>query len=97
MLRSKSIMAWSELFRDAVAAKLNLFDSEERARPLYRVISEDQMKQIGGVFARLSDWKRWSAPESDEIDRVMADNKSEVKEWFKKHGLTTGYLLGAPE
>ena len=97
MLRSKSIMAWSELFRDAVAAKLDLVDSEERARPLYRVISDDQMKQIGSVFARLSDWKRWSAPESDEIDRVLADNKSEVKEWFKKHGLTTGYLLGAPE
>lgn len=97
MLRSKSIMAWSELFRDAVAAKLNLFDSEERARPLYRVISDDQFKQIGNVFTRLSNWKRWSAPESDEIDRVLADNKSEVKEWFKKHGLTTGYLLGAPE
>lgn len=97
MLRSKSIMAWSELFRDAVAAKLNLIDTEERARPLYRAISPDQMSQIGKVFSRLSEWKRWAAPENDDIDRVLADNKSEVKEWFKRHGLTTGYLLGAPE
>jgi hypothetical protein len=26
-----------------------------------------------------------------------ADNKSEVKEWFKSKGLTTGYLMGAAE
>jgi hypothetical protein len=29
--------------------------------------------------------------------RVLADNKTEVKEWFKKQGLTTGYLMGAAE
>lgn len=97
MLRSKSIMAWSELFRDAVIAKLELHDAEDRARPLYRAISKDQHARIENVFARLFDWKRWASPEGDEIDRVLADNKSEVKDWFKKHGLTTGYLLGAPE
>jgi hypothetical protein len=97
MLRSKSVMAWSELFCDAVAAKLNLVDSEERAQPLYRDIPPEQMQQIEKVFIRLTQWKRWASPENDEIDRVFADNKSEVKDWFKRHGLTTGYLLGAPE
>jgi hypothetical protein len=97
MLRSKSIMAWSGLFIDAVIAKLDLNDSEERARPLYREISEGQLKQISAVFTRLYDWKRWDAPEGDEIDRVLSDNRSEVRVWFKSHGLTTGYLLGAPE
>jgi hypothetical protein len=36
----------------------------------------------------------WADP-GDGIDRVLADNKSEVKDWLKKHDLTTGYLLGA--
>ncbi|MCK4546155.1 MAG: hypothetical protein KAW17_01825 [Candidatus Eisenbacteria sp.] len=97
MFRSKSIMAWSELLRDAVCGKLDLQDTEDRARPFYRDLRPEQLEQISAVVERLAKWKFWRAPAKDEIDRILADNKSAVKDWLKKHGLTTGYLMGAPE
>jgi hypothetical protein len=42
-------------------------------------------------------WKRWDSDATDDIDRVLADNKTEVKEWFKSKNLTTGYLMDAAE
>lgn len=95
MFRSKSMMAWSELLRDAIRAKLGLMDSEDAARPFYRELDKQQLEAIKGTVARLFSWKFWSDP-GDEIDRVLSDNKSEVKRWLKEHDLTTGYLLGAP-
>jgi hypothetical protein len=97
MFRSKSMMAWAELLHGAVCGKLDLNDGEDRERPFYRHLSEDDLKQIGDVVKRLYSWKRWGSPLNDDIDRILSDNKSEVKDWFKSHGLTTGYLMGAPE
>lgn len=97
MFRSKSIMAWAELLSDAVCGKLELNDSDDRRRPFYRDLSPQDLERIKNTVARLTDWKMWSAPPNSEIDRVLADNKSAVKEWFRKNGLTTGYLSGAAE
>jgi hypothetical protein len=97
LIRSKSIMAWAELLRDAICGKLELQDAEDRARPFYRSLSQDQMGSIRKVVERLVNSKVWAAPPSDEVDRVLADNKSTVKEWLRAHGLGTGYLMGAPE
>jgi hypothetical protein len=41
-------------------------------------------------------WKFW-ADANEAIDNAIAGNKSSVKQWFKDHGLSTGYLLGASE
>jgi hypothetical protein len=95
IFRSKSMMAWSELLRDAVLAKLSLMDADDRMRPFYRELDKQQLDNIRSVVARLFNWKFWSDPGVD-IDRVLSDNKSVVKEWFRSHDLTTGYLMGAP-
>jgi hypothetical protein len=97
MFRSKSMMAWSELLRDAVCGKLELQDAEERAAPLYRKLHVAEVEKVKSVVKRLVTWKGWLAPKDDEIDRVLSDNKSEVKGFFKDKGLGTGYLMGAPE
>ena len=97
LFSSKSMMAWSELLRDAICGKLELQDAEERARPFYRDLQESDLKAIRKVIERLVDWKRWSDPPNSEIDQVISDNKSRLKNWFKDHGLTTGYLGGAGE
>lgn len=94
MFRSKSIMAWSELLVDAVIAKLDLIDSDDKARPFYRELSKEQVERVKAVVSRLFGWKFW-ADANDEIDRVLSDNKSAVKQWFKDRLLTPGYLLGA--
>ena len=97
LFRSKSIMAWSELLRDAVCGKLELQDSEDRARPFYRELSDEDLDKVKKVVERLVTWKMWSSPSGDDIDRILSDNKSAVRNWFKENGLTTGYLMGAPE
>ena len=97
MFRSKSIMAWSELLRDSVAVKLEITDQDEKAQIFYRDISDDSFEKIKKVFRRLVGWNIWETPINSDIDRVLSDNKSEVKKFFKDKGLTTGYLLGAPE
>jgi len=96
MFSSKSMMSWSEILADAVKAKLELLASEDRERPLYRDLSKQDLESVKKVVARVFAWKFWSAPD-DAIDRVLSDNKSEVKAWFKSHGLHAGYLLGASE
>jgi hypothetical protein len=96
LFRSKSIMAWSELLRDAVRGKLDLQDEEDRARPFYRDLSTHELERLKKMVERLVSWKQWSSPPG-EIDRILSDNKSAVKEWFRNNGLTTGYLMGASE
>jgi hypothetical protein len=97
MFRSKSMMSWSELLHGAICGKLDLNDTEDRERPFYRDLSDDELKRLGDVVKRLYAWKRWSSPQNDDIDRTLSDNKSEVKDWFRTHGLSTGFLMGAPE
>jgi len=92
---SKSMMAWSELLWDAVSARLELYDMDERMRVFYRPLTSDQLERVKITVIRLCAWQRWDAPKDDVIDRVLAGNKSVVKEWFKNNGLTTGYLMGA--
>ncbi len=74
MFRSKSIMGWSELLRDAIAAKLEISDQDEKALLLYRDLSEDEFEKIKKIFRRLVSWSLWESPVNSEIDRVLADN-----------------------
>ncbi len=97
LFRSKSIMAWSELLRDAVRGKLELQDEEERARPFYRDLSAEDLVRIKRMVERLVNWKLWNSPANSDIDRILADNRSAVKDWFRQSGLTAGYLMGANE
>jgi hypothetical protein len=97
IFRSKSILAWSELLKGAVCGKLDMDDPDDQARPFYREFADKDLVSIRKVVEKFVNWSRWSAPPSDEIDRVLADNKAEVKKWLKAKGLTTSYLVGAPE
>jgi len=94
---SKSIMAWAELLRDAVCAKIELEDADDRERPFYRELSDRDFQKIKTIVSRLLEWPIWSAPANSDIDNFIAGNKSTLKQWFKDNGLTTGYLLGAVE
>ncbi len=94
---SKSIMAWAELLRDAICAKLEIHDSDEKAMPFYREFTENDYSKIKACLARLLNWQIWNSPRDSQIDTQIASSKSTLKEWFKEKGLTTGFLMGAPE
>lgn len=97
LFRSKSIMAWSELVHSAVCGTLGLQDGDERARPFYRTLSEQQLAAVRNVVERLLGSPIWVRPHNDEVDRVLADSKSIVKNWLRHQGLNSGYLMGAPD
>jgi hypothetical protein len=97
LFRSKSIMAWPELVHSAVCGVLSLHDGDARARPFYRDLTEQQVTAVRGVIECLVSSPIWARPQTDEVDRVLADNKSTVKNWLRNQGLTSGYLMGAPE
>lgn len=90
---SKSMMSWSELLKDAVCARLEIFSEEDRVQPFYRDISPVEHDKIKTILAKLVNFKIWKSPADSEVDRVLSDNKSAVKEWLKKQGLDIGYLL----
>jgi hypothetical protein len=94
---SKSIMAWCEIFKAAVCAKLEINDEEDRARPFYRDLSESDWAKIKQMAERLVTWTQWSSPANSEIDSQLSTAKSVLKAWFKDKGLGSGYLLGASE
>ncbi|MGV8127270.1 MAG: hypothetical protein ACP5PV_08695 [Methanothrix sp.] len=97
LFRSKSIIAWSQLLHSAICGVLDIHEEEERMRPFYRDLSPQDIEKTRNVVKRLIYWKFWDSPSNSEIDRVLADNKSAVRKWFKEHDLTTGYLMGAKE
>lgn len=94
---SKSIMAWSELLRNAICGKLDLDDADDRAKPFYRELTESDFQKIQKTIDRLLIWPMWMSPANSEIDTNIASSKGILKEWFKSKGLTTGYLMGAKE
>ena len=94
---SKSMMAWSEILKSAICGKLDIQDDDEREMPFYQRIDDDGFNQMRRIVRRLFDWNKWDAPANSDIDGALADNKSRLKEFFRKGGLTTGYLMGAPE
>ena len=94
---SKSVMAWSEIFKDAICAKLEITDEEDRARPFYRELPEADWKKIKSMAERLLNWTQWASPAGSEVETQLSNNKTALKAWFKSKGLTTGYLMGASE
>lgn len=94
---SKSIMAWSEILRDAICAKLEIHDGLERERPFYRDFGDADIKKIKSCLTRLLNWQMWNSPPKSQIDTQIAASKGTLKEWFKDKGLTTGFIMGAPE
>ena len=95
LFSSKSFMAWCEIFKDAVCAKLEIHDSDDKAKTFYRDIPETDFVKIKTILERLLNWQMWRSPKGNEIDTVIAGNKSAIKEWFRQKGLTTGFLMGA--
>jgi hypothetical protein len=96
MFSSKSMMAWSELLKDAIAAKLDIGDRDEKDRIFYREIYADDVEKIRRVVRRLIEWGMWQSPNT-ELDSALNDNRERVKDFFRANSLTVGYLVGASE
>ena len=94
---SKSIMAWTELLKDAICLRIEILDSDEKEKVFYRKIDDQKFTKIGEIFSRFFNWQMWSSPRDTEIDTVISSNRKTIKEWFRAKGLTVSYLLGGDE
>ena len=94
---SKSMMAWSSLLHASVCADLKLHENDVREKPFYRNITPEQHNSIEKLVTRLIDWNGWLAPQGSEIDTIIRGSRDAIRDWFREKGLTTGYLMGAPE
>ena len=90
-------MLWAEILKDAISAKLEIIGAGEKSMLFYRELTKENFNQIRKIIRRLVEWSVWSSPQNSEIDRVLTDNKSEIKEYMRARGLTSGYLLGVPD
>ena len=97
LIRARFMKAWSVVLKDAICAKLNINDADERARPFYRSFDRNSGEEIERMVHRLIGWKMWSAPPNTDIDTVRMDNDQQVRDFLRNRGLTTGYLMGASE
>ncbi len=88
-------MARAEIFKDAVCATLKIYDQDDKKKPFYREVNDEQFLEIRNIFIRLYNWQLWISPRDSGIDTAIAGNKSDLKEWFRGKGLTTGFLMGA--
>ena len=52
-MRSKSIQAWSGLLIASITASLAIFDPEDRVRPFYRDITDEDFGKIDSIIERL--------------------------------------------
>ncbi|MCG2718001.1 MAG: hypothetical protein L6408_04105, partial [Nanoarchaeota archaeon] len=97
LFSSKSIMAWCDILKHSICGKLDLHDSQDLTMPFYRYFDDKEKEKIKKVVERLVNWKMWESPSNSDINRILVDNVGVVGNWFRNNGLTTGYLMGAPE
>ena len=97
IIRSRFMKAWAALLKDAICTKLEIFDQDEQDKAFHRDLSEEALKRIRFVAARLVSWKIWDSPAKSEIDQIRLDNDGAIKDWLRRKGLTVSYLLGASE
>ncbi|MDR3234949.1 MAG: hypothetical protein LBT46_15025 [Planctomycetaceae bacterium] len=97
LISPRAFAAWSELLRDAIAAGLDIFDADDKARLFYRIISELQFDKVRFIVRRLVGNAIWSSPSNSDIDKILPSGKGVIKDFLKSKGLTPGYLLGAAE
>jgi hypothetical protein len=88
-----ALRAWVPFLRDAVAPALQLFDTEERHRLLYRQLSEDDFSRIGMLIKRLFSHKVWEDPDP-ALNDLRYDDAERAKDMLRKAGLTPNWLLG---
>ena len=97
LIRSRFMKAWSEMLKDAICTKLEIFDGDEKVKALHREFSEGELERVRFVVTRLIDWKMWDSPPNSDIDQIRLDNDGAVKNCLRDKGLTVSYLMGASE
>ena len=96
LLFEKTLINWkpSASQNDTEQIKLSRMFS---SKSFYRQLEDSDFEKIDQIIIRLVNWQMWDSPKDSEIDKMISNNKSTLKQWLKDKGLSTGYLMGASE
>ena len=91
--RVGSIMAWFPLLKNIIYSKLDLGETEEADKILFRSITEEKWKLIEKFTVRMFTHKIWDDKDPN-IDLAIGNKKYEVtKKLFDDKGLTVNWIL----
>jgi hypothetical protein len=89
-----SMRAWVPMLRDVIAQALQLYDTKDRKKVLFRAINEDDWQKIEGRIDRLFSHKLWEDP-SPEVEAQLKVNAAEqVRSFMLGKGLTVNWVFG---
>lgn len=88
------VRAWAPMLRDVVAQVLQLYDTTEREKVLYRKIGEEQWVKIEGRIDRFFSHKVWDDPDPDVAAQLKVNVAEQVRDFLARKGLTVNWVLG---
>lgn len=92
--RVGAIMAWLPILRNIIFNKLDLVNTKEVDRILFRSISNEKWAVIENFIDKMFSHKIW-LDKDPNIDIVLGNKKGDItKELFDQHGFTDRWVLG---
>ncbi len=89
------LRGWVPILRDVISQVLRLYDGDERQRPLFRVISDEDFDHIKSRMRKLFSAQLWSSPDPGIDQQVTVNNAEFQKEFLREQGITAAWVLGA--
>jgi len=89
-----AMRAWVPMLRDVIAQVLQLYDTPDREKVLFRAISEQQWTLIEGRIERLFAHKVWDDTSPDVVSQLKINAVEQVRRYLSNQGLTVNWVLG---
>lgn len=89
-----SMRAWVPMLRDVIAQVLHLYDTADKQRIFFRVITDQQWDLIEGRLDRLFLHKIWEDSNPDVVSQFKVNASEQVRKFMSSHGLTVNWVLG---
>lgn len=89
-----TMRAWVPMLRDVIAQVLQLYAGSERAKVLFRLVTDQQWLVIEGRIERLFSHKIWEDTNPDAVAQLKINAAEQVRAFMSSRGLTVNWILG---
>jgi len=89
-----AMRAWVPMLHEVIAQVLQLYDSAEREKVLFRTINEQQWTLVEGRLDKLFAHKVWDDPSPEVSSQLKINEVEQVQKFLSGRGLTVNWILG---
>jgi len=89
-----ALRAWVPMLRDVIAQVLQLYETAERNKVLFRRINDEQWGLIEGRIDRLFSHKIWEDTSPDVAAQLKVNAVEQLRNFLLNRGLTVNWILG---